>query len=295
MMDKDLQTASLENETLKIEYLTSGALRLAGLYVNNSDNLLALKPDIQLPLGESGYPLVGGHRLWASPEKPGWSYGLEENIPLEIESRHNHLRLIQSQAESANRLRKELLLRLDEHAPLLTIEHRLINDGDGPVTAAPWAISVLPVGGVVLLPFPRKESDSSLLPERNLVFWPYTNPEQLHMTYLTNAVLLPTVGRKAPSKLGTYLKAGWCAYYKDGILFKKQIHNQKAVQNYPDFGSSCEVYMAEGFLELETLGPLAAIPPGESASHTETWEFLTDLSMDDDIAPYLENLEAFTP
>jgi len=294
MPKKDLQTASLENDVLRIEYLTSGALRLVGLYVNSSDNLLALKPAIQLPLGECDYPLIGGHRLWASPEKPGWSYGLEADIPLEAESRHNHLRLIQSQPESANGLRKEMQIRLDEHAPRLTIEHRLINDGDSPVTAAPWALSVLPVGGVVLLPFPREDSDSSLLPERNLVFWPYTNPETLRMTYLPDAVLLPTTGRKSPSKIGTYLKAGWCGYYKDGIFFKKQIRDQKPVHNYPDFGCSCEAYLSDGFLELETLGPLTAIPPGESAVHTETWELLTDLSLDSDTAPYLEILEEVT-
>jgi hypothetical protein len=37
------------------------------------------------------------------------------------------------------------------------------------------------------------------------------------------------------------------------------------------------VYTNRRFLELETLGPLALIPPGEASEHIEEWEVLTGL------------------
>ncbi|MBN1264159.1 MAG: hypothetical protein JXA25_01610 [Anaerolineales bacterium] len=286
MTVRNMPAATLENETLKVEYLTASALRITGLYhAVSPKNILALMPDIVLPFGEKGYPLIGGHRLWASPEEPGWSYGDESGVPLEIEERHNHVRLIQLHPEAAG-LRREMTLTLDELLPHLTIKHCLTNDGDFPVFAAPWALTILPPGGLVLLPFPRSENDSNLLPDRNLVFWPYTTPENLNMVYLPNAILLPTSGRKEPAKLGTLLKAGWCGYFNDGLFFKKRIQKPQPFNNYPDFGSSCEVYLAPDFFELETLGALAEIPPGESAVHTETWELVSDLAADPDLAPF---------
>ena len=50
---------------------------------------------------------------------------------------------------------------------------------------------------------------------------------------------------------------------------------QKA--EYYDFGSSCECYCNGDFLELETVGPIEVIEPGESATHTETWELYQDI------------------
>jgi hypothetical protein len=40
---------------------------------------------------------------------------------------------------------------------------------------------------------------------------------------------------------------------------------------YPDFGSSVEVFTNAQMLELETLGPLTQLPPGESLSYVERW------------------------
>ncbi|MBR4717577.1 MAG: hypothetical protein IKP09_05900, partial [Lentisphaeria bacterium] len=40
---------------------------------------------------------------------------------------------------------------------------------------------------------------------------------------------------------------------------------------YPDLGSSIEVYTEGGYLELETLGPLAILEPGDEVTHSEYW------------------------
>ncbi len=40
---------------------------------------------------------------------------------------------------------------------------------------------------------------------------------------------------------------------------------------YPDFGCNCETYTAGTFIELESLGPLEVVAPGESVQHLERW------------------------
>jgi len=282
----NLQTAAIESDTIRVEYLTGSALRLTGLYLKAKPvNLLTLVPDFTLPLEGEEYVLIGGHRLWASPEVPGWSFGYEGGLPLEIETRHNHLRLIQQQPEAGG-LRKEISITLDEHLPRLQVEHRLINDSDAPVTTSPWGLSILPVGGHVLLPFPPHPDDSAYKPDRKLSLWQYTTMENLRMQYLPDAILLPTTGRSGPCKIGTWLKDGWCGYYRDSIFFKKRINDPKPGHSYPDFGCNCEVFLIDGFLELETLGPLEPVAPGSAAVLLETWDLVTDLQSDPDLAPY---------
>jgi hypothetical protein len=40
---------------------------------------------------------------------------------------------------------------------------------------------------------------------------------------------------------------------------------------YPDFGCSYETFTNADILELETLGPVVTLAPGESLTHTERW------------------------
>ena len=44
------------------------------------------------------------------------------------------------------------------------------------------------------------------------------------------------------------------------------------IRDLPDQGCNFELYMHKMFLEMETLGTVTQIAPGESASHWETWK-----------------------
>src|SRR5512136_1071191 len=63
-----MPSAVLENEHLRLEYLTAAGPRLVGLSYHASPNLLADLHDmtVDTPLGK--YFFLGGHRLWISPE-----------------------------------------------------------------------------------------------------------------------------------------------------------------------------------------------------------------------------------
>ena len=60
------------------------------------------------------------------------------------------------------------------------------------------------------------------------------------------------------------------AYLLGSDLFVKRYHADPS-KAYPDFGASYETFTNEGFLELETLGPLEEVAPGEILEHVEHW------------------------
>jgi hypothetical protein len=49
---------------------------------------------------------------------------------------------------------------------------------------------------------------------------------------------------------------------------------------YPDFGCTIESYSCDTFLEAETLGPLATVPPGGQIVHVEHWYLFEDVDCD---------------
>ncbi len=61
------------------------------------------------------------------------------------------------------------------------------------------------------------------------------------------------------------------AHWRDGLLFVKRAAHDETRQ-YVDMDASGQVYSHPDFTELETLGPLTDLAPGEAAVHHEDWE-----------------------
>ncbi len=77
-------------------------------------------------------------------------------------------------------------------------------------------------------------------------------------------------------KVATTMRRGWVAHWGGGVLFVKRVrHDESRV--YADMGADGQVFSHIDFTELETLGPLTDLAPGEAATHTEHWEiYLVD-------------------
>jgi hypothetical protein len=67
---------------------------------------------------------------------------------------------------------------------------------------------------------------------------------------------------------------GWLAYHSQGALFVKWSALHKNDLPYPDRGSSIECYRDHRFMELETLGPMARLEPGDEVHHREVWQMI---------------------
>ena len=133
----------LENEQLRLEYLTTAGPRLVGLSYHGSPNLLADVFDVtaDTPLGK--YFFLGGHRLWISPESFEKTY-IPDNAGLEVMQVPDGVKLT-GLSESVSGVRKSLLIELAGSRPVVRLTHTILNENPDPVTLAPWVIShVLP-------------------------------------------------------------------------------------------------------------------------------------------------------
>ena len=136
--------------------------------------------------------------------------------------------------------------------------------------------TIPPGGGTVILPMPVGNADpAGLLSNRQLSLWPYTRISDPRLK-LGDEYVLFKANALPPFKMGYFNAHGWMAYWLEGILFRKALEAQTE-SIYPDNNSNAEMYCNERFVELESLGPIVKLLPGNSVNHLETWDVFTDL------------------
>jgi hypothetical protein len=171
----------------------------------------------------------------------------------------------------------------------VVITHRITNHHPQPATCAPWAITQFKTGGMAILPQAR--NDAGVLPNRSLALWSYTDMSDPNVVWGKEHILV-RANIQAAFKVGFPNPRGWLAYWLDGTLFVKHAEYRPQAEYY-DLGSSSESYCNDQFLELETLAPVAAIAPGGTATHVETWTLYRDIERpqsEDEVQTLVEKL-----
>ena len=264
----------LKNDFLQIEYLTD-ALRITGLTPVGKPNLLADLGDFSIPTPYGDFYLRGGHRLWHAPEAMPRTY-IPDAGDLKITDQPEGV-ILEAQTEAGTEIRKRIEIRLAPDKPSVTLTHTLINAGLWPVELAPWAITQLRLGGIVILPMPVGNVDEAgLLPNRQISLWPYARINDPRLQLGDDFILFKADAVLPPFKLGYFNPHGWLAYWLDGVLFRKTFEAQAGL-SYPDNNSNAEMYCNNQFVELESLAPLVRLNPGDSAKHVETWDIMQGL------------------
>jgi hypothetical protein len=270
----NLPTHRLQNRFLSIDYLAQAGPRLVRLLVAGSDqNMLAEVPDMTHPTPYGDYHILGGHRLWHSPEAMPRSY-LPDNEGLQVENLPDGSVRLTQPVEPGTGMRKVMQLKLAADAPVLTIQHSLTNAGFWPVECAPWAITQLRLGGLAIIPQQVGVPALQLLPDRRMTIWNYTRLQDPRLHLGDDFILLEAGSRLPPYKIGVSNPQGWLAYLLGDVLFVKSFTPQPDLP-HPDNGCDTEVYCNDQFIELETLGVLQVMQPGQTATHTETWQVYT--------------------
>lgn len=261
-------SVQLSNRHVAIAASTLFGPRITSLSQLGGRNILAELGEmgIELPDGRT-YLLRGGHRLWAAPEIPEITYE-PDNQPVDVVETATGLSLHQDATDAVG-IEKSVAVSLDGNS--VELNHTLTNRGNAPLRVAPWAITQLAVGGVAVVPLRKDAVDiHGLQPNATIAVWPYTgvedNPFRIH-----NRLVLLDATRPTPTKLGVPLDRGWLAYVLDGLVFVKRAHHVTS-GNYLDLNASGQCYCNSEFVELETLGQLSILKPGQSASHVESWE-----------------------
>ena len=221
--------------------------------------------------GETVWMPRGGHRVWIAPEDRVKSYA-PENGPVAVEVSGDVLVATQP-VEPLTGIEKQITVKMAASGTGVEVTHRLRNAGAEPYRLAVWALTMLAHSGVGIHGFPPRGTHPQVLaPTNPLVIWAFTDladPRwRLSKKYLA---LRQDPNNPVPQKLGSFHPHTWGAYLLNGELFVKRFAAAGDPTRYPDFGCSFETFTNADILELETLGPLTDLAPGESVSHIERW------------------------
>ena len=258
----------IENCCLKIEYLTD-TLRIVGITPFNRSNILADLNDfapISTPYGD--FEFKGGHRLWHSPESMPRTYVPDSNELIIQKSERSVV--LETPFEPITGIRKRIEIEIDPIEPRAVITHSLINDTIWPVELAPWTITQFRPGGIVIMPMPLGDA-ASLLPNRQLCFWPYAKINDSRLVLGDDYCFFKGEPINQPFKMGYFNPHGWLGYYLNGLLFTKKFGAISNLQ-YPDMNCNAEVYGIDKFVELESLAPMTILQPSGIVTHQEIWE-----------------------
>ncbi len=252
--------------------------------------------ELEEDLGQTGgdqWRLYGGSRLWVAPEDAVYSYGAD-NDPVAIEISGNRLSA-QAPVEHTG-VQKGIEVELAERGTGVTVRHVLANRTIWPLRITTWVLSMMRPGGVGITTLPPRGTHPEVLaPTNPLIVFAFTNMGDPRWTWMEKYIALRQDSANAdPEKIGLFNPATRGAYLLNGELFVKKFEAFPD-QEYPDMGSSFEAFTNERFLELETLGPLRTIRPGEAVDHVEEWslhrpvsvENWNDAELDRALAPYL--------
>jgi hypothetical protein len=267
-------THLLENDYLKLEYLENSC-RIVRLFPKDKENIFAeLKREpVSTPFGD--FYFRGGHRLWHAPEDMPRTY-IPDNVGGEVSNIPKGVR-IQMPTEPWTNITKAIEIELNPEKPQVILRHELRNDSPWPIEFAPWALSMFKQGGVGIFPQPIGNIDEfGLLSNRNLSLWPYMEINDPRLVLRDDFILVQATPSQTPIKFGYYNSHGWMGYWINGTLFIKRFTSNPQVK-YPDNGCNAESYCNHEFIELESLGELAWVEPGESVFHNELWEIYNSL------------------
>jgi hypothetical protein len=262
------------------------------------ENVLGNYPEQMGGQGEPQWMIRGGHRFWIAPEDEALSY-VPDNQPVHVELQQPYFVSLQNDGVDPWKIRKEMSITLDASSSEVRILHQATNEGTVPVEIATWGLTVMEPGGLEVVPMPPLgEYPRDTFPNRLLVAWPYTDLSDARWRFGWKYLTLRQAREAGPTKLGLAHKEKWVAYLmRDSLFIKTFEFLPEAV--YPDQGCNFETFTNAEMLQIESLGPLKKLAPGESVSHSERWylldaktqpDSLKEAALDEWIAPYLRSV-----
>lgn len=268
-------------------------------FCGGENNLGVLGPDAvtKTELGE--WHPFGGHRLWHAPEVMPRSY-IPDNGPVTAEVIGNSTVRVAPPLEDATNIQKAMMISLSREDTRVTITHTLKNKGLWPIELAPWGLTIVKGGGTTIIPQePFIPHSEKLLPARSIALWNFTDLSDPRFSFGKRFIRLRTDSKITgnPQKIGVANRQGWAGYLRDKTLFIKTFPFDEC-STYPDFGCNFETYTDGDFMEVETLGPLTKLDPGDTATHVEHWHLFndvdageTDESLDKALSPILKKIK----
>ncbi len=216
---------------------------------------------------EENWYIYGGHRLWSSPESYPESY-TPDNHPVPYEIKGNTVKLMPEDRVKVGE-RHLMTVTMDDISSDVTVKHAIKNIADFEIKLAPWCLTVAEKGGVEILPLCTE--DTGLLSNRRMVFWAYSDIRDPRFFMCDKYVTLAQTDMERAFKIGVNNEDGWGAYLNNGQLFIKRFDFDKNGE-YPDYSVNYETYTNQFIMEIESLGTLETLRPGEYTEYEERWQ-----------------------
>ena len=141
-------------------------------------------------------------------------------------------------------------------------------------------------GGTIVIPQePYASHDDALLPVRSLTMWAYTDLSDPRWSLGPKYIRLRTDSARAGSqKIGAANKRGWAGYARNGDPVRQALRLARGQGLSRTTASTPRPTRLAAFIELETLGPMATLPPGGSVTHDEKWSLFRGVNVAGDDA-----------
>ncbi|MHB8218128.1 MAG: hypothetical protein ACYDDS_18800 [Candidatus Sulfotelmatobacter sp.] len=220
--------------------------------------------------GEEKFQLRGGDRVWKAPEDPVATWA-PDNVPVTVRLTPTGL-VATEPIEPLTNLQKEIEISMASSGTTVIVYHRITNRSLFTLEFAPWALTMMAPGGMAVTGFPPRGKHPANLEATNpLVMWAYTNLADSRWRFTRKYLMLRQDPKNGEAqKLGMFNPDTWAAYVLSNEVFVKRTTPDRA-KIYPDFGCSFETFTNNDFLEIETLGPMTKMAPGQTVEHVEHW------------------------
>lgn len=305
----------LSNGEVELVVVTDIGPRILHYGFVGGDNVLQVAENTAGSTGGNSWNGYGGHRFWIAPEVDMTYY--PDNDPVRVTINGNTITLtsapelidpamrdtysvdeVWQQYENSIGFRrnltvqKEMQITLEEDGTI-TIVHAAQNVGENLLEIAPWALTVMAKEGLAVIPNPpfAPHGPGNWLPVRSIITWSYTDLSDERLSFTPRFITLQQDPEaSSPLKIGFSDTSGWSAYVLNDNLFIKTMDQMKD-KTYPDMGSAVELFTNAGILEIESLGPLETLHPGQTMSHEERWNLhRIDAGQADDLDGLFDNI-----
>lgn len=261
------KTLWLSNEAVEVGVALEFGIRVVHLSCVGCENLFYVQPaDLSDGfVNDNGWKLYGGHRIWMAPESDDSYY--PDNAPVAWEQTDDGV-LITQDVDPLLGIRKTLNIVFLADGGVRLVQS-IQNVSQKPIDGAAWGVNTLDGGGSAFISFTNNDM-RGYTPHRVVSLWSDTNLHDPRLSFDKQGLTAKHMPLSNYLKLGLYCMEGKAVFENKGQRFTLQF-GAEPLRLYPDNGCNFELYMCSKFMELESLGTMAHILPGESTSHTETW------------------------
>ena len=206
-----------------------------------------------------------GVRSWFMEPAQNEDSGLPSARPAEVQILTPLSARLTAAPEEKSGLQLTIEVALDAARPSLTIRHGFRNLRGGTRRLAVWAIMAMPHEGLALAAWAK-----GAMTARSLMFFPGTDPAEpcLRLGQEALGVDFGVASKGGQLKVGTNSDVGWVGYTWRGQAMQSRVAHVEGAE-YPEGGATVTFYtcgqrMDEGFSEVEHVGPLTDVAPGET-------------------------------